>query len=432
MANEYGRKEYDGGSIRTTLAGSLTSNGLTATVADGSTLPAGTYPFVMVIGRGTATEEKILVESRSAETLTILQRGYDGSTAQAHSAGEYVEHALDAYTLDQANAIATTMTTAGDLLYKTTTGENVAFSRLAIGASGNVLKSNGSAPSWGKVTASEIQAATITGTELAGSVAGSGLTGGAGSALAVNVDNSTLEVNTDIVRVKASGITANEIAAGAVGSSELATDAVTATAIAAGAVGSSELATDSVTADKIAAGAVGNSELASSAVDNGKVASGSFTNILNTKLADYAGKAAASGTQSINNATDTAVTLAAADIYDYASAHNPSSNSSRVYLQANGVYHFAASLGYAAASGGLRNLVMKRYNSSGVEQELVAVSSCPGIAGEPVFLAIAGTCSGVAGDYVELRTSQSSGGPLSTYHSGGFLSVMSWECIRLT
>jgi len=53
----------------------------------------------------------------------------------------------------------------------------------------------------------QIIAAAVTETELAASVAGAGLTGGAGSALAVVVDDSTLEIATDTVRVKDGGIT---------------------------------------------------------------------------------------------------------------------------------------------------------------------------------------------------------------------------------
>lgn len=62
---------------------------------------------------------------------------------------------------------------------------------------------------------------------IAAAAAGNGLTGGAGSALAVNVDGSTIEINADTLRVKADGITANEVAPGAIGASELASTTVT-------------------------------------------------------------------------------------------------------------------------------------------------------------------------------------------------------------
>lgn len=61
---------------------------------------------------------------------------------------------------------------------------------------------------------------------LAASVAGAGLAE-TSDVLSVNVDGSTLEINIDTLRVKADGITANEIATGAVGASELASTAVT-------------------------------------------------------------------------------------------------------------------------------------------------------------------------------------------------------------
>jgi hypothetical protein len=51
-----------------------------------------------------------------------------------------------------------------------------------------------------------VKAAGITETHLNTSVAGAGLSGGAGTALSVNVDGSTIEINVDTLRVKADGI----------------------------------------------------------------------------------------------------------------------------------------------------------------------------------------------------------------------------------
>jgi hypothetical protein len=53
----------------------------------------------------------------------------------------------------------------------------------------------------------QVKDAGITAAKLAAAVAGDGLTGGAGSALAVNVDDSTIEINSDAIRVKDSGVT---------------------------------------------------------------------------------------------------------------------------------------------------------------------------------------------------------------------------------
>ena len=54
--------------------------------------------------------------------------------------------------------------------------------------------------------------AGITATQIATSVAGSGLAGGGGTALSVGVDGSTVEINSDAVRVKDAGITMAKLA----------------------------------------------------------------------------------------------------------------------------------------------------------------------------------------------------------------------------
>ena len=54
--------------------------------------------------------------------------------------------------------------------------------------------------------------ASITSAKLAAAVAGDGLIGGAGSALAVNPDGSTLEINADAVRIKAAGVLSSHLA----------------------------------------------------------------------------------------------------------------------------------------------------------------------------------------------------------------------------
>lgn len=56
-----------------------------------------------------------------------------------------------------------------------------------------------------------IRPSGVTGTELNTSVAGNGLSGGGGSALSVNVDNSTLQITSDTLSVKAGGITGTQL-----------------------------------------------------------------------------------------------------------------------------------------------------------------------------------------------------------------------------
>lgn len=66
------------------------------------------------------------------------------------------------------------------------------------------------------VTTAKIADANVTAAKLAAAVAGDGLAGGAGTALSVNVDGSTIEISSDSLRVKDSGITTAKINDGAV------------------------------------------------------------------------------------------------------------------------------------------------------------------------------------------------------------------------
>lgn len=94
------RREFSGGVLKTQLTSNISNSASSIVVIDGSTFPSGTVnPFVIVIGRGTAQEEKILCSSRSSNTFTVSQRGYDSTTAIAHVSGEIVDHVLDATTM---------------------------------------------------------------------------------------------------------------------------------------------------------------------------------------------------------------------------------------------------------------------------------------------------------------------------------------------
>lgn len=61
------------------------------------------------------------------------------------------------------------------------------------------------------VTTGKIAAEAVTAAKIASAVAGSGLSGGAGTALAVNVDDSTIEINSDTLRLKDAGITSAKL-----------------------------------------------------------------------------------------------------------------------------------------------------------------------------------------------------------------------------
>jgi hypothetical protein len=86
----------------TTLSGSITALATTITVASTTGLPIS-YPFVLLLDRGTASEEVVLVTGGTGANLTVT-RGFDSTTAFAHSDGAIVEHGISAADAREANA----------------------------------------------------------------------------------------------------------------------------------------------------------------------------------------------------------------------------------------------------------------------------------------------------------------------------------------
>lgn len=256
------RKRYAGAAAATTLDGALAVSGAASFDTAGAIGWPSAGPYVVVVDRGNSSEEKILVASRSGDTHTIQTRGYDGTTSIAHADGAAVEHCLDADTLDEANDHVNTTTRDDHTQYLNQTRHNVTAlhqyggalgvpgAPLPIGTTANAGDGLSAARenhvhiigtgainavamiTDGLITGAKLVAGTISSTELgtdsvgsdeiaagavgiaelATAVAGDGLTGGGGSALAVVVDNATIEINADTLRVKAGGIGQNELA----------------------------------------------------------------------------------------------------------------------------------------------------------------------------------------------------------------------------
>jgi hypothetical protein len=95
----------------------------------------------MVIDPGLVTEEKVLVGSRSGSSLSSLTRGVDGTTASSHSAGATCYPVFTATDADQANKVASTLTTKGDILAT----DGSALNRLAVGTNDHVLTADSAA-----------------------------------------------------------------------------------------------------------------------------------------------------------------------------------------------------------------------------------------------------------------------------------------------
>lgn len=174
------RQEITGAAPATALTSTMTAStpgaGATFTVTTGTGYPTGLYTggFVVVVDRGTASEEKVLCSARSGNTFTVATsgRGYDGTTAASHGGGvttgtveESISAALltdlsghvydttrDDHTQYQKSSL---LTTAGDLPYAT--GAST-WARLGIGTAFQMLGTNSgaTAPSWQASAASTL------------------------------------------------------------------------------------------------------------------------------------------------------------------------------------------------------------------------------------------------------------------------------------
>lgn len=100
------RRQYSGGATTASLASGINGVDTTISCTTLTNWPDGTVgPFFIVIGRGTASEEKILCASRTGNTLYVASggRGADGTSATSHSTGAVVEHVFTATDADEAN-----------------------------------------------------------------------------------------------------------------------------------------------------------------------------------------------------------------------------------------------------------------------------------------------------------------------------------------
>lgn len=86
----------------TTLAAACSNVQTTIDVVSTTGLPI-TYPFILILDRGTASEEVVLCTNASGTTLTVT-RGYDSTTAFSHALGASVVHGVSAIDPREANA----------------------------------------------------------------------------------------------------------------------------------------------------------------------------------------------------------------------------------------------------------------------------------------------------------------------------------------
>jgi len=105
------RREYKGAATPTTLSASISNSATSLTITDSTNWPTGSFSFV--IDPGLAGEEKILATSRSGTTVTLTTRGYDNTSASAHTTGAVIYPVPTAIDFDEANNLVNTIGTLG-------------------------------------------------------------------------------------------------------------------------------------------------------------------------------------------------------------------------------------------------------------------------------------------------------------------------------
>jgi hypothetical protein len=94
-------RNYSNTAAQSTLGGSIGATDTSIALANYSGDP--TPPFTAALGRGTATEEIVLVTAVIGSTVTVV-RGYDGTSAQSQSAGTTFQEVVIAADFREANA----------------------------------------------------------------------------------------------------------------------------------------------------------------------------------------------------------------------------------------------------------------------------------------------------------------------------------------
>ena len=242
------RRSFTGGSVATTTSSSIASTGTTSfTITAYTGWPYGANPFFVVVEPGTANEEKLLVTRSTASDSALsvytapsvsANRGLDGTAAAAHASGSAIYPVFTALDADEANELASVLTSKGDLL-----GHGAStFARVEVGSNNHVLVAD-------SAQSSGVKWAAVGSSSLA--------------------DGAVVEA-----KIADNAVTAAKIAADAVGSSEIAANAVGSDEIAANAVVEAKIASNAVVEAKIAANAVTETKIANGAVTAAKIASG--------------------------------------------------------------------------------------------------------------------------------------------------------------
>lgn len=158
------RRSYKGAPVTTTINSNISNSATSVTVVSVTGWPT-TFPFFAVLSPGTSKEEKVSVTGVTSTTLTIV-RAQDDTAASAHDAGATIYPVFTAADANEANLIASAMTTKGDVIG--TDGNTI--NRLAVGTNTHVLQADSTATNgfkWGQVATAGIADSAVTSAKIA-------------------------------------------------------------------------------------------------------------------------------------------------------------------------------------------------------------------------------------------------------------------------
>lgn len=158
------RRGYKGAPVSTTLASNISNSATSCTVVSVTGWPT-TFPFFAVISPGSSKEEKVSVTGITSTTLTI-ERAKDDTSAAAHDSGATIYPVFTALEANEANLVASAMTTKGDLIVT----DGLTINRLGVGTNAHVLQADSTATNgvkWGQVATAGIADGAVTSAKIA-------------------------------------------------------------------------------------------------------------------------------------------------------------------------------------------------------------------------------------------------------------------------
>lgn len=107
MADATGVHQYSGSAVQSALSAGISNSATTFSITPTTNWPDGSIGnFVATADPNTSLEEKMLCSGLAGGVLTVVTRGYDGTSAVAHASGAVIIHTVSAIDLAEANWIA--------------------------------------------------------------------------------------------------------------------------------------------------------------------------------------------------------------------------------------------------------------------------------------------------------------------------------------